>query len=85
LPLRDVFSNGFSSALYGFGIHLEPGQQFDLQATVIEGGGLTDHRQHAPYAGRELGFDHVQFGIGGELPMMAVATQIVRALPLHLA
>ena len=73
----DVFPDGLRRALHGLGGHLQVGQEFQLLASVIEGGLLTDDCLHAAHSWRELGVFDIQFDIGGELSAMAVRAQVV--------
>jgi hypothetical protein len=82
--LCDIASDGFRRALDSFGCHLQTGQQFDLSASMIEGRFGTNQRQHTAHAGRQVQLRNVQSGIGRELSVMTVRTQIPRALELDL-
>ena len=85
LALRDIASDGFRRALHGFSRYLQTSQQLDLTASVVEGHFGTSQRQHAAHARRQLQPLNVQRGIGGELSVMALRTQIPGAQEPDLA
>jgi len=79
LACGDVFAYGFRYPLYGFGGHVQIGEEFHLLASVVKGHLLSHHCLHAAHPGREFGIFDVQFDIGGKLPGMAVLAQVIRA------
>ena len=85
LTLRDVLADGFGSALYRFGGHLQTGQHLHLFAAMIAGRLLPNQSLHAPHAGREVRVLDIQFGVDGELALMAMRTEIPGARDFHLA
>ena len=52
---------------------------------MIEACLLTHHSQHAAHAWRELRLLEVQFNVGGELAIMTVRAQVIRARHFYLA
>jgi hypothetical protein len=79
----DVLSDRFRGTLYGLGGYLQIGEEFQLLATVIEGGILSNDRLHAPHSWRELRVLDVQFDIRGELPGVTMWAQVVRPRDFH--
>lgn len=80
----DIVSDCLRRALHRFRSHLQISKQFQLLASMIEGGLLTYDRLHAAYPSRELRVFDVQFDVSGELAGMAVRAQVVGARYFHL-
>src|ERR1700677_3815370 len=77
LMLSDIFSDGFCGTFHRLGSHLQPGQDFDLFAAMIEGSILAHQSLHTAHPGRELRVLDIQFYVGWKLALMAVSAQVV--------
>jgi len=75
----EIFPGGLGDALHGFGGHLQTGQHFHLFAAVLERRLLANQSVHATDSRRELRVLDIEFDIAGELALVTVRAQIVRA------
>jgi len=85
LTSSDILSNSFCGTLHRLGSHLQPGQDFDLFAAMIEGSILAHQGLHAAHPGRELRVFDIQFHVGRKLPLMTMRAQVVGTRQFHLA
>lgn len=81
----DILSDRLRGAFYGFGGHLQIGEEFQLLPAAIEGGLLAYDGLHPAHSWREPRASDVQFAVSGELPIVTARTEIVGTRDLHWA